>query len=81
MDLLQEWYERHWKDAEPISEEILKVIERHTREYSPFEIYAKALESLRIAITIKPLVFKLLPKYFTLSMLQNLYEQIIFQKK
>lgn len=41
------------------------------------EIYEKALEALRIAITIKPLVFKLLPKYFTLSMLQNLYEEIV----
>ena len=41
------------------------------------EIYAKALESLRVAITIKPLIFKLLPKYFTLTMLQNVYEQIV----
>lgn len=40
------------------------------------EIYAKALESLRIAVTIKPLVFTLLPQEFTLSMLQHLYEQI-----
>ncbi len=41
---LQEWYERHWDKADPISEEILKIIERHTREYSPFEIYAVALK-------------------------------------
>ncbi|AXK60370.1 NUDIX hydrolase [Candidatus Chromulinivorax destructor] len=41
------------------------------------EIYTKALEALRIAIIIKPLVFKLLPKQFTLTMLQNLYEQIV----
>ncbi|MBP6870291.1 NUDIX hydrolase [Candidatus Babeliales bacterium] len=41
------------------------------------EIYEKALEALRVAITIKPLMFKLLPKYFTLTMLQNLYEQIV----
>jgi len=40
------------------------------------EIYAKALEALRSAITIKPLIFKLLPKEFTLSMLQNIYEEI-----
>lgn len=44
VDLLQEWYECHWNEAEPISEDILKVIERHTREYSPFEVYAKALQ-------------------------------------
>jgi len=43
VELLQEWYDRHWKEAEDISEEILKVIERHTREYSPFEVYAKSL--------------------------------------
>lgn len=40
---LQAWYERHWNEAEDVTPEILKVIERHTREYTPFEIYAKAL--------------------------------------
>ena len=44
VEQLQEWYERHWKNAEDISEEILKVIERHTKEYSPFEVYAKSLQ-------------------------------------
>lgn len=43
---LQEWYERHWKDAEPVSTEILNVIERHTRAYTPFEVYVKALQEL-----------------------------------
>jgi superfamily II DNA or RNA helicase len=42
--LLQEWYEHYWERAEDITPEILKVIERHTREYLPFEIYAKALQ-------------------------------------
>jgi len=40
------------------------------------EIYAKALQALREAITLKPLLFKLLPKEFSLSMLQNIYEEI-----
>ena len=44
VELLQEWYERHWDDAEDISAEILKTIERQTRNYSPFEVYAKALQ-------------------------------------
>ena len=44
VEILQEWYERHWNEAEEISEEILKVIERHTREYSPFDVYAKSLQ-------------------------------------
>jgi superfamily II DNA/RNA helicase len=42
--LLQEWYERYWDQAEDITAELLKVIERHTREYQPFEVYAKALQ-------------------------------------
>jgi phosphatidylserine/phosphatidylglycerophosphate/cardiolipin synthase-like enzyme len=40
---LQAWYERHWNEAEDLTEEVLRVIERHTREYSPFEAYAKSL--------------------------------------
>jgi superfamily II DNA or RNA helicase len=44
VEILQEWYERHWNEAEDVTPEILKVIERHTREYSPFEIYVKALQ-------------------------------------
>ena len=44
VDQLQDWFEKHWNEAEDISPELLKVIERHTREYSPFEIYVKALQ-------------------------------------
>ena len=44
VEILQEWYERHWDEAEDITEDILKVIERHTREYMPFEVYVKALQ-------------------------------------
>jgi superfamily II DNA or RNA helicase len=41
--VLQEWYEEHWDAAEDVTPEILRVIERHTRDYTPFEVYAKAL--------------------------------------
>lgn len=44
--VLQEWYEHHWDDAEDVTPEILRVIERHVREHSPFEVFAKALEQL-----------------------------------
>ena len=40
---LQEWYDRHWKDGEDVTPEILRVLEHHTKERSPFEIWAKAL--------------------------------------
>jgi hypothetical protein len=40
---LQEWYEKHWNEAEEITPEILQTIERQVAEYTPFEVYAKAL--------------------------------------
>lgn len=44
VNVLQEWFEEHWKVAEDVSSEILRVIERHVREYMPFDVYAKALQ-------------------------------------
>jgi len=44
VEALQEWYERHWNDAEDITPEVLKLIERHTFPYMPFDVYAKALQ-------------------------------------
>jgi len=43
---LQEWYDEHWDRAEDISDALLRVIERHTHEYTPFEVYARALQWL-----------------------------------
>lgn len=43
---LQEWYEKHWNEAEDISAEILRTIERHIKEYTPFQVYARALREL-----------------------------------
>lgn len=40
---LQDWYEHYWDEAETVTPEILRVVEHHTREYSPFEVYLKAL--------------------------------------
>lgn len=40
---LQDWYERHWQDAEDVTPEILRVMEHHTKERTPFEVWAKAL--------------------------------------
>jgi len=44
--VLQEWYEEHWNQGEDVTPEILQVIERHVREFSPFEVYAKSLYEL-----------------------------------
>jgi HKD family nuclease len=41
--VLQEWYEEHWAKAEDVTPEVLAVIERQIKNYSPFDVYTKAL--------------------------------------
>jgi len=41
---LQDWFEQHWNEAEDVTPDLITVIDRHVREYSPFEVYAKALQ-------------------------------------
>jgi SNF2 family DNA or RNA helicase len=41
---LQEWFEAHWKEATEVTETVIETISRHTRPYTPFEVYAKALQ-------------------------------------
>jgi HKD family nuclease/superfamily II DNA or RNA helicase len=43
VEVLQEWYERHWENAEEITPDILQVFQRQTALYSPFYVYARAL--------------------------------------
>ena len=43
VSVLQEWYDAHWDAAEDVTPELLKVIERHIQDYTPFEVYAKSL--------------------------------------
>src|ERR1035438_1783317 len=44
VEVLQQWFEQHWTDAEEVTAELVDVIDRHVRAYSPFLIYAKALQ-------------------------------------
>lgn len=41
---LQAWFEEHWNLATDVTEGVISTIERHTRPYTPFEVYAKALQ-------------------------------------
>ena len=41
---LQEWFETHWDEANEITEAVIETISRHTHLYSPFDVYAKALQ-------------------------------------
>jgi superfamily II DNA or RNA helicase len=43
VELLQDWFEKHWELAEDVTPDILKTIERHTQDFTPFEIYVKSL--------------------------------------
>ncbi len=45
---LQDWFEAHWAEAEDYKAELLALLERFTRVYTPYEIYIKVLyEALR----------------------------------
>ena len=41
---LQEWFETHWAEAREVKDAVIETISRHTRLYSPFDVYAKALQ-------------------------------------
>ena len=41
---LQEWFETHWNEASEVTETVIQTISRHTHLYSPFDVYAKALQ-------------------------------------
>lgn len=43
VNALQNWYEMHWNEAEDVTPEILRVMEHHSKERTPFEVWAKAL--------------------------------------
>jgi len=45
VEALQQWFDAHWDQAEDASVEVLKVMERQIRNYLPFEVYAKSLQS------------------------------------
>jgi superfamily II DNA or RNA helicase len=43
LQALRQWYFEMWQEGEDVSDEVIRVIEPHLREFSPFEVYAKAL--------------------------------------
>jgi hypothetical protein len=69
--LLKEWYERHWQDAEDITPDILRTLERHTDPRTPFEIWFKSLHEFFSGHELTPdewdteesVVFRHLAKY------------------
>lgn len=43
VSVLQEWYDEHWEEAEDVTPAMLQTVERHIQEFSPFDVYARAL--------------------------------------
>ena len=41
---LQEWFESYWDRATDITDAVIQTIARHTHLYSPFDVYARALQ-------------------------------------
>ena len=41
---LQDWFEAHWSEAKEVTDAVIETVERHIRPYSPFEVYAQALQ-------------------------------------
>ncbi len=45
---LQEWFETYWNKASEVTDAVIETIERHTRLYSPFDVYAKELNQNKL---------------------------------
>ena len=43
VDALQEWFDARWNEAIDLTDAILQVIEKHCRDYSPFDIYIRSM--------------------------------------
>lgn len=43
---LQQWYEEHWDAAVDVSPDVVRVIQRHAQEFTPFDVYAQALRAM-----------------------------------
>lgn len=44
VEVLQQWFDRHWAEGEDVTPDVIAVIARQVQEYAPFLIYAKALQ-------------------------------------
>lgn len=43
VSVLQEWYEEHWEEAEDVTPDMLRTVERHMQLFTPFDVYARSL--------------------------------------
>lgn len=43
VEQLQEWFDWHWEQGVDITEAVLSVIEKHCKEYSPYDVYLRSM--------------------------------------
>lgn len=43
VEQLQEWFDLHWEQGTDISEAVLSIIEKHCKEYSPYDVYLRSM--------------------------------------
>lgn len=43
VEQLQEWFDLHWEQGTDITEAVLSIIEKHCKEYSPYEVYLRSM--------------------------------------
>ena len=68
---LQTWYEKHWNEAEDISQDIIQIINRHLKLWKPFDVYSYSLRELfrnhedtaNVWEKTKSIIFPLLDNY------------------
>ena len=43
VDELQSWYEDRWNESTDITDAVLKIVENHVKDYSPYEVYLRSM--------------------------------------
>lgn len=43
VEQLQDWFNEHWEQGVDITEAVLAVIEKHCKEYSPYDVYLRSM--------------------------------------
>ncbi len=43
VEQLQRWFDAHWEQGLDITEAILQIIENHSKEYSPYDVYLRSM--------------------------------------
>ena len=55
---LQAWFEQHWDEGEQVTPQVIQVIERQIAAYTPFQVYAKALQELFKSHELPPIAWE-----------------------